>query len=172
MSLNCLHLKEGYASKIGIDIRYIPFELNNNETIVFVSKTARQSLLLNLKSNLESSKISISAKDGYLYLTNHRLVYITLSQGDINDFSIFIQDTPKLQFSHAIKSPWFGANYWLFLYHSAGSDGDIAGAEWVEGSIKFLDGGLFEFVSLFDNVLNDRIVNREIDNELPRYSEL
>lgn len=172
MSLNVLQLKENYGRELQKNKGFIPFDLEPGEHIKFATKTARQTLVLTLKSGQKSPGINISAKDGYLYLTNQRLVYVTSSQGDINDFSITIKSLPNLQFSHSIKSPWFGANYWLFLYHSAGLNGAIAGAEWVEGSVKFLDGGLFEFVNLFDTVVNNEVINHDIDEELPRYSEV
>lgn len=170
MSLNVVQLKENYGRELQKGNGFIPFDLNPGEQLKYATKSARQTLVL--KSSQNSPGLNISAKDGYLFLTSQRLVFVTSSQGDINDFSITIKSLPNLQFSHSIKSPWFGANYWLFLYHSTGLHGAITGAEWVEGSIKFLDGGLFEFVNVFDTVVNNEVINHDIDEELPRYSEV
>lgn len=170
MSLNLTALKEDYSLELH-NQGFVPFDLYPGEQVKFASRTPRQSLVLKLKVSDPAAKpaINISAKDGRIYLTTRRMVYVTSSQGDINDFSVTFSDIPKLQFSHALKSPWFGPNYWLFLFHASLA---AAGAEWVEGSIKFLDGGLFEFVPLFDTFVNNVVVNPEIDDELPRYSEV
>lgn len=79
------------------------------------------------------------------------------------------KDTPSLQFSHEMKSPWFGPNYYSFLFfgHQHYSDGFTK--DWYKGEIKFNDGGLYEFVDMVNRSLNDVINNSDIDDELPAY---
>lgn len=171
MSINTVILKPNFTELLGVGV---PFDLELNETVLYKSRTSRQ--VLNIKPTQAVSKhtVNISAKDGYLYLTNCRFIFITASQGDIDTFLIHLKLTPYLQFSHELKSPWFGANYWQFLFFSVkqpsiASDG-FPKEEYFQGTIQFNDGGLFDFIKMFDNTLNNVINNSEIDDQLPRYS--
>lgn len=166
MSINNVILKPNYPELLGSPT--IPFETSTDglEKLVFYSKSARQSL--NIKG-----KVNISANDGYIYLTNKRFVYITNHQGDIESFLIDLMMALPLHLSHQIKAPWFGANYWEFMFYSTqnpkfASDG-FPKNEHFTGTVSFSDGGLFEFVDKLNHSLNDAVNNSHIDSELPRY---
>lgn len=168
MSINNVILKNNYAELLGSS--QLPFEVSpDGEQLRFLSKTTRQNL--NIKG--KSGSLNVSCNDGHLYLTSKRLVYITGLQGDIITFLVDLQLAPALQFSHKLVAPWFGPNYWEFIFFSTklpaiASDG-FPQEQYFTGDIKFNDGGLFEFVDSFNKVLNDVVNNNHIDNELPRY---
>lgn len=162
MSVNTIKLTDGA----------VPFALNPGETLEYRTQTPRQSLSIQLKDASGPIKVNISAADGHLYVTNRRVVYTTASQGDLESFSIEFPHLPALHFSHELKSPWFGANYWQFLFFSPREpvcDG-FPREEWFKGDITFKDGGLFDFVNVVNRVINDAVNNVHIDDELPRYS--
>ncbi|KAK6465043.1 hypothetical protein DFJ63DRAFT_332484 [Scheffersomyces coipomensis] len=174
MSINNVTLKNGYMKELGTS-RELPFELlvGGGEELKYSTQTGRQSLSINSHDN-QDSIIHISAKDGFIYLTTKRLIFITASQGDINSFSIDLRFADKLQLSHELKSPWFGANFWEFIFFSSNVNGASDGFptnKYFKGSLKFNDGGLFTFVEVFNTVLNDNVNNTHIDEELPRYTE-
>lgn len=171
MSVNNVILIDDYSKVLGKSGE-IPFVLSSDglESLKYMTTSARQTLTIQLKS--ANSLIHINAKDGYLYLTNKRLVYITASQGDINSFLIDLTLAPRLQLSHELKSPWFGPNYWQFMFFSVAtpsiaSDG-FPKNNWFQGQIYFNDGGLFDFIEIFNQTLHNA-VNR-VDEELPAYS--
>lgn len=148
----------------------IPFHLSVDEKVQYSTPTSRQSLSISLN---DGGQTHITAKDGHLYLTNKRLVYITESQGDIETFAVDLFFAPVIQFSHKLKSPWFGANYWEFLFYSstvANACDGFPPNSWFKGQIQFNDGGVFDFVEVFGKVLNDVVNNKDIDDELPQYS--
>lgn len=148
-----------------------PFALHDGEAVRYSSPTARQLLLIELRD--ASHAIHISANDGSVFLTNRRLVYVTASQGDISTFLVDLGSAPALHFSHEVKLPWFGANYWEFLFCSLAPPPVCDGFprdQWFRGSLKFSDGGMFDFVRLFNSAINDAVNNGHIDEELPRYS--
>lgn len=166
MSINNVVLKPDHIHRANS----VPFEVSADglEKLVFSSATPRQSL------SISSDKLHILAKDGHVYLTTKRFVYITGTQGDIETFLIDLQLAPVLQFSHELKSPWFGANYWQFMFFSAkeptiASDG-FPKEEYFKGQVIFNEGGIFEFVAAMNSVLNDVVNNPEVDEELPQYS--
>lgn len=172
MSINTVILKDNHIECI--NNRQIPFELSTDgtEVLKYSTLTPRQNLSINLKLGVP---VHIDAADGYIYLTNKRLIYITNSQGDISTFLINLTFAGKLQFSHELKSPWFGANYWQFMFHSVEdtiiSDG-FPKNQWLQGKIQFNDGGLFQFIEMFNTTLNDAVNNSQIDEQLPSYSEI
>lgn len=148
----------------------VPFPLSVNESLTYSTPTSRQSLNITLT---DGGKVHITAKDGHIYLTNKRLVYVTGSQGDIETFAVDLFFAPVIQFSHKLKSPWFGANYWEFLFYSstvANACDGFPPNTWFKGLIQFNDGGVFDFVDIFGKVLNDVVNNKDIDDELPQYS--
>lgn len=148
-----------------------PFALLNGESLRYSSPTARQLLLIELKD--AAGGVHIAATDGTVFLTSRRFVYVTASQGDISTFLVDLGSAGQLHFSHAVKLPWFGANYWEFLFCSAAPPPACDGFprdQWFRGSLKFSDGGMFDFVLEFNAVLNDAVNNGHIDEELPRYS--
>lgn len=158
MSINTLQLVEGL----------VPFLLEQGEILRYSSPTKRQTFAVAAKSG----KLSVKAKDGTVYVTNKRFVFSTASQGDIDTFHINWSDAPQLQFSHAIKSPWFGANYWEFLFYSPSTrlcDG-LPSNEYFQGQIYFMDGGLYDFVAHCNEAINDAVNNSHIDSELPQYT--
>lgn len=155
------------------DPTQLSFLLAPGESLRYRTQTPRQSLAILLQDTASPLKVNIKATDGHLYVTNQRLIYTTASQGDLESFVIEFAQLPALQFSHALKSPWFGANYWQFLFLSPQQpicDGFPRG-EWFKGDITFKDGGLFDFVNVINDVINDVVNNSHIDEELPRYSE-
>ena len=163
MSINNVVFTEGAG---------FPFQLAQDEKVLYKSPTTRQPLAI--KSKAAFGKTNIQCDDGRVYVTNKRFVYVTDAQGDINAFSIDLNLAGLLQFSHEIKLPWFGANYWQFLFFSAkepaiASDG-FAKEMWYEGTLQFNNGGLFEFIEVLNKVITDIHQNRDIDDELPRYS--
>lgn len=172
MSINNVVLKENYQQLLGT--KELPFHTNPDglELLRYYTPSTRQSLSITLKDN--SPQINIHASDGHIYLTNQRFVYITASQGDINTFLIDIKLSSVLQFTHEIKSPWFGANYWQFMFFSAPQPAIVSDGfpknHYFEGKIQFNDGGLFDFIAVFDKIINDSVINRHIDEELPRYT--
>ncbi|CUM63618.1 uncharacterized protein PRCAT00001200001 [Priceomyces carsonii] len=150
----------------------IPFVfLDQSERVIFSSPTARQSLCLSLM-DCKIGQVNITAKNGTLFLTNKRLIYMTGSQGDINNFQIILKDASSLRFSHELKSPLLGANYWEFVFFSsAGGPSNMSPKDqWFKGQIKFNDSGIFNFIQKFDEVLHDSINNQNVDEELPRYT--
>lgn len=168
MSINRVNLKNKYQDLLGSG-HALPFDLAPGETVKFFSRTDRQTLAIKLGKECVRD-ISITAADGFIYLTNLRLLYITRSKGDIDTFLVDLAVASELQFSHELVSPWFGANYWKFLFYSAERTSD--GFEpncWFEGQIKFNDGGVFDFVLIFNTVLNDAVNNRQVDEDLPQY---
>lgn len=173
MSVNNLVFKPNYAGSLGQPL-YVPFELSSDgsERICYVSPTGRQSSKVALHQ-LHQHRIAIDAEDGFVYLTTKRLVYVTATKGDIDSFLIDFMLAPILRFSHSIKAPWFGPNYWEFMFFSdAGvgiaSDG-LPKNEYFKGSIHFNEGGLFDFIMPFNRVVTDASSNTEIDEQLPRY---
>ncbi|CAI5756844.1 unnamed protein product [Candida verbasci] len=175
MSINGVILKPNYNQILALNSNEIPFEISTDglEILKYHSRTSRQNLTITSRdSNLP---LKIIANDGYIYLTTKRLVFITASQGDIESFCIDLNLSPVLQLSHKLQAPWFGANYWEFMFFSAAnpsiaSDG-FPKNHYFKGEIKFNDGGLFEFVENLNQVLNDVISNKDIDDHLPSYSE-
>lgn len=172
MSVNNVVLVDNYA-KILDNSQEIPFLLEDTEVVKFSTPTSRQSLSISLRDTV-SRKINITVNDGYIYLTNQRLIYITAFQGDVNSFLIDMKRVQDLYFSHALKSPWYGLNYWEFMFFNASRpDVVIDGLpknEWFKGKMVFKDGGIFTFVEIINQVLNDATNNAEIDEELPRYT--
>lgn len=170
MSINNVILVENYTNLLGKP-NELPFLSEVSETVKFISPTSRQSLSVSLREPV-SRRINITANDGYIYLTNQRLIYITAFQGDVSSFLIDLKEAPTLQFSHALKSPWFGPNYWEFMFYS--SSGSVIDGfpknEWFRGKLEFKDGGIFTFVEILNLVLNDATNNTEIDEELPQYT--
>ncbi|KAI5960143.1 uncharacterized protein KGF55_004866 [Candida pseudojiufengensis] len=175
MSINGVILKPNYQQLLRSN--ELPFEISSDglEKLKYKTNTPRQNLSI-VSDNLEanSSNLKISAQDGYIYLTSKRLIYITSSQGDIESFVIDLTLAPILKLNHKLVSPWFGANYWQFLFFSSkqpsiASDG-FPKEQYFKGEIKFLDGGLFEFVEKLNLVLNDVVNNKDIDDALPAYS--
>ncbi|ODV67795.1 hypothetical protein HYPBUDRAFT_152576 [Hyphopichia burtonii NRRL Y-1933] len=147
----------------------LPFELGISEKLKYRTSTERQSMSIKLENSTAS--ININAKDGSLYLTNKRLVFITANEGDIDVFALELATAPALQLSHSVRSPWFGANYWEFLIFTNRETCDgFPDKCWLRGIIKFNDGGLFDFVQVFNEALNDVMNNADIDEELPLYS--
>lgn len=184
MSVNNVVLKSNYADLLGKH-QEVPFELASDgfEVLTFSSPTSRQSLSIVLNSNNNSSstsrndvQIHITANDGYVYLTTKRFVFITASLGDINTFLIDVNLAPVIQLSHQLKSPWFGANYWEFIFFSPANLEIAANGfpknQYFKGQLKFNDGGLFGFIEKFNVVLNDAVNNSHIDDQLPLYSEI
>lgn len=172
MSINNVELVDNYTEVLG-NSQEIPFLLEQTEVVKFSTPTSRQSLSISLRDPV-SRKINITANDGYMYLTNLRLIYITGLQGDIDTFLVDMKGAQDLHFSHALKSPWFGPNYWEFMFLNASRpnvtiDG-LPKNEWFKGKIAFNDGGIFTFVEIMNQVLNDAANNTEIDEELPRYT--
>lgn len=172
MSINNVELVENYTRILG-NSQQVPFSLGPSEVIKLSTPTSRQSLSISLRDPV-SRRINITANDGYIYLTNLRLIYITAFQGDINTFLIDMKGAPDLHFSHALKSPWFGPNYWEFMFFNASRPNVVTDGlpknEWFKGKIAFNDGGIFSFVEIMNQVLNDAGNNAEIDEELPRYT--
>lgn len=172
MSINTVILKENHIEYIKNG--QIPFELSGDgtEVLKYSTQSSRHSLSITLPQGLPTN---INAADGYIYLTNKRFIFITDTQGDIISFLINLTFAGKIGFSHELKSPWFGANYWQFMFHSVDdpviSDG-FPKNEWFQGKIQFNEGGLFRFIEIFNNVLNDAVNNTQIDEQLPSYSEI
>lgn len=172
MSINNVELVDNYTEVLG-NSQEIPFLLEQTEAVKFSTPTSRQPLSISLRDPV-SRKINITANDGYMYLTNLRLIYITALQGDIDSFLMDMKGAQDLHFSHALKSPCFGPNYWEFMFLNASRpnvtiDG-LPKNEWFKGKIAFNDGGIFTFVEIMNQVLNDAANNTEIDEELPRYT--
>lgn len=168
MSINRVQLKDNHIQCL--ETNCLPFETTTGETVVYGSTSKRQSLSISLKLN---SPLKINSKDGVIYVTNKRLIFITVSSGDINSFQIEFRNCPILQFSHKMQSPWFGPNYYEFLFLS-NDDTNISDGfpknEWFKGEIKFNDGGLFEFVDKVNHSLNDSVNNPQVDDQLPAYT--
>lgn len=150
--------------------RELPFNLFHGEILQLRSTTSRQSYSVQLHNSASGIKVNISAGDGYVFVTNKRFVYVTESQGDFDSFFMNFTTVGPLQFSHSLKSPWFGANYWEFMFLSGDFSDGFPNNEWFKGQVVFKDGGLFEFVAVMDRVLNDAANNTDIDEELPRYT--
>ncbi|KAI5957611.1 hypothetical protein KGF57_003305 [Candida theae] len=173
MSINGVVLKHNYAQLFSSS--ELPFEVSSDglEILKYKTPTSRQKLSIS-SSDTSQSKLKITAQDGYLYLTTKRLVFITLHQGDIESFVLDLTLAPILQLSHKLKAPWFGVNYWEFMFFSAKEPSIVSDGfpknEYFKGEIYFQDGGLFDFVEKLNAVLNDVVNNREIDDELPAYS--
>lgn len=173
MSINTVDLKQDYDLPVSVRDG-LPFDLLEFETIKYMSKTARQSFELRLTRGEQGRSINIRAKDGCVYLTNKRLVFITASSGDMTSFALYLSVLPKIQFIHKVVAPWFGANYWEFLFHTNPSirtafDG-LPMDTYFTGSFVFSDGGTFEFYKVFDELLQDIKNNPDIDEILPRYT--
>lgn len=167
MSVNTLQYDATVAAK------EIPFILEQGETLRFSTPTARQSFIL-LPVNSGNARRNIGAADGRIYVTNKKLAFITGDKGDFNTFVIDFVHIPRIQFSHELKSPWFGPNYWEFMFFSPSDpicDG-LPKNECFKGKIVFNDGGLHPFVEVLNAVINDAVNNPHVDDELPRYSEL
>lgn len=114
------------------------------------------------------------AADGRIYLTNRKLAFITGDKGDFNTFVIEFAHLRSIQFSHKLKCPWFGPNYWEFIFFSPSEpicDG-LPKDEYFQGQIVFNDGGLHHFVEVLNAVINDAVNNPQVDDELPQYSEM
>ncbi|KAI5951356.1 hypothetical protein KGF54_004430 [Candida jiufengensis] len=175
MSINGVILKPNYIKLL--ESSELPFEISSDgiEHLKYKSKTSRQNLtIVSNNPQPDQPKLKITAQDGYIYLTTKRLIYITLTQGDIESFVIDLTLASVLKLNHKLISPWFGANYWQFLFFSAKQPSFVSDGfppeQYYKGEIKFLDGGLFEFIEQLNAVLNDVVNNRDIDDHLPAYS--
>lgn len=166
-------MKQNYAQHFSSN--ELPFEVSSDglEILKYKTPTSRQKLAISPANN-SLSKLKINALDGYLYLTSKRLIYITAHQGDVESFVLDLTLAPVLQLSHKLKAPWFGVNYWEFMFYSAKEPSIVSDGfpknEYFKGEIYFQDGGMFEFVEKLNGVLNDVVNNRDIDEELPAYS--
>lgn len=164
MSVNDLPPYEGIS----------PFSLIEGEVIRYQTATTRQSLAIWLKDPKKDIKVNIKVGDGSVYVTDKRFIFVTASQGDVSSFVIEFTRLWDLRFSHTLGSPWFGPNYWLFLFYSP-LDGSCSGfpkGEYFNGKVVFKDGGIFDFVTIVDSVTNNAMRNSHIDEELPRYTEI
>lgn len=150
--------------------RELPFNLLQGEILQFRSPTSRQSFSVELHKSANTIKVNISARDGHVFVTNKRFVYVTETQGDFDLFALDFDTVGALRFSHALKSPWFGANYWEFMFLSGDVSDGFPKNDWFKGQVVFKDGGLFEFVAVMDRVINDAVNNTDIDEELPSYT--
>lgn len=173
MSINSVDLKKDYDLPVNVRGE-LPFDLMEFETIRYMSKTARQSFELRLTRGEHGRSVNIHAKDGCVYLTNKRIIFITASSGDVTSFSLYLSVLPKIQFIHKVVAPWFGANYWEILFHTNPSvrtaiDG-LPMDTYFTGSFVFRDGGAFEFCKIFDELLHDIKNNTDIDESLPKYT--
>lgn len=171
MSINNVRLQDNYNRPLGST--QVPFILEELEILKFSTPTPRQSLSITLKDPV-TRNISIVGKDGHIFLTNKRFIFITASLGDIDTFLIDMKSASILQFSHLLKSPWFGANYWEFMFFTK-TDPNVTvdgfpKNEWFKGKVNFNDGGIFDFIGVLNEVLNDAVNNNDIDEELPRYT--
>lgn len=166
MSVNRIRLQQT------VNAGDLPFSLEAGESLKYRSPSVRQSLSIQLHNSNNPVKVNIAAKDGHIFLTNKRLVYVTANQGDMDSFLVDFAQVALLQFSHALKSPWFGANYWEFMFFSP--EGDICDGfpkkDWFKGLITFYEGGLFDFVEIVNGVVNDVVNNAQVDDELPQYA--
>lgn len=163
MSVNILPPQQGLS----------PFALLEGEIIRFQSSTVRQSLTIELQSPKSDISVHIKVGDGSVFLTNQRIIFMTASQGDVSSFVLNSSQLRALRFDHSLESPWFGPNYWRFRFFSP-PDGSCSGFpknEYFTGKIVFKDGGIFDFVTIVDDVINDAFNNNHIDEELPRYTE-
>lgn len=161
MSVNTVARHEGLT----------PFCLQQGEIIRFQSLTTRQPLAITLQDP-KSINVHINVNNGSIYVTNRRFLYITDSLGDVSSFVIEFSQAQALRFSHLLESPWFGPNYWKFRFFSPSSGicNGFPKEEWFDGKVIFKDGGVTDFISIVDTVLNDSVNNSHIDEELPRYS--
>lgn len=165
MSVNQIELSPRHARQS------LPFALLPDERLHFQTQSARQSFSVALKDPSAPRRVHIAVDAGHVFVTSLRFVYVA-ERGDVESFSFAWAAVPAIQFSHALKSPWFGPNYWLFLFYSPGDstcDG-FPKNEWFSGKITFSEGGLFDFVPVVDRAINDAVNNAGIDEELPRYS--
>ncbi|RLV95747.1 hypothetical protein JA1_000696 [Spathaspora sp. JA1] len=173
MSINNVVLKHNYTLLSG---NTAPFELSGDglEILKYHTSTPRQTLSI-IQEEQSHHPLRITAKDGHVYLTNKRLVYITSTQGDLETFSIDLNLAPVLQLSHKLQAPWFGANYWEFKFFSAAEPGFASDGfpknQYYRGEIRFHDGGLFTFVEMLNKIIHDCVNNKDIDEQLPQYSE-
>lgn len=165
MSVNKIAIRKTHAGS------ELPFVLEAGEILQYKSQSPRQSLSVQLHKSSNDIQVNISAKDGHIFLTNKRLVYVTASQGDLDSFVIEFCHLSLLQFSHSLKSPWFGANYWEFMFYSQGAICDgFPKNDWFKGDITFKEGGLFDFIEVVNRVINDAVNNPHVDDELPQYA--
>lgn len=152
----------------------IPFDLEIGEKLRFSTPSARQSFNLLLSNSGSVARGNISAADGRIYVTNKKLAFVTGEKGDFNTFVIEFVHLARIQFSHELRSPWFGPNYWEFMFFSPSDpicDG-LPKNECFKGKVVFSDGGIHPFVEVLNAVVNDAVNNPQVDDELPQYSEL
>ncbi|GEQ67138.1 hypothetical protein JCM33374_g801 [Metschnikowia sp. JCM 33374] len=150
----------------------LPIELRVGESLHYRSSTARQSFSVSSREPKGPVNVHIAVTSGRVFVTSQRFIYITDSQGDVDSFSFEFSAGPACHFSHSLKTPWFGPNFWSFLFFcppDSTCDG-FPKNEWFEGKISFKDGGLFDFASVVDRAINDVVNNPHIDEDLPRYS--
>lgn len=155
-----------YLNRLHVLKEPTPFALEQGEHVLYTSTSSRQEL------KLKEKQFSVTARDGTLHVTNKRLVFVTGSLGDVESFQMIFSAAERLHFTHSAQSPWFGPNYWLFMFLATGAplcDGFPVG-KWIEGSIVFKDGGMFDCVGAINKALTDSVHNKHIDDELPRYS--
>lgn len=167
MSANSVNLKHAAEKTLGDGS--VPFELYQGESLKYSTQSPRQALRIESQSKNSTLHLNLSADDGHIFVTSRRLVYVTVSKGDINSFLLEFHQASLLQFSHRLVSPWFGANYWEFLFHGSSAVEGGFPNEWFKGTIKFNDGGLFDFILVINALFNDVVNNADIDEELPRY---
>lgn len=152
----------------------IPFNLEQGELLRFSTPTPRQSFTLQLTNGNSVTRVNIGAADGRIYVTNKKVAFITGDKGDFNTFVIEFEHLLRIQFSHELKSPWFGPNYWEFMFFTPSDqicDG-LPRNECFKGKIVFNDGGIHHFVGVLNVEINDAVNNSHIDDELPQYSEI
>lgn len=172
MSVNNVVFKSNYSQFLQ-DPSYVPFEMSTDEVLRYRSPHGRQSL--SVKLHLNTNNINIEANDGFIYITTKRLVFVTNSKGDVDSFLIDLNLAgPVLKLTHAVKCPWFGSNYWEFIFFSDAGVGiatdGLPKNEYFKGAICFNEGGIYEFAEHLDRCLTDATSNAHIDDQLPQYS--
>ncbi|ODV98493.1 hypothetical protein PACTADRAFT_48243 [Pachysolen tannophilus NRRL Y-2460] len=156
MSINWVMVNENNGN--------LPFILLPNEEIKYESPLERTELLIRQVTSIKNKRI-INAT-GKVYLSNHRLVFIS-AYGDIKSFSVLLNQIK----THKLETPWFiGPTLWkcIFITTSDKVSGLVENENY-ELQLKFNEGGIFDFTKIFETV-HTNYVNDQAD-ELPAYSE-
>ncbi|ODQ83145.1 hypothetical protein BABINDRAFT_31050 [Babjeviella inositovora NRRL Y-12698] len=143
-----------------------PFVLLENEAIRCKTPSNRTILEIHPMGNSASSRVL--AASGNVYLSNKRLVMIC-SSAESNDFKSFQVLYPQVK-SFKLESPWFGVNKWRGLFSCLDHETGLLKGTDYEIVIKFTEGGVVDFTTVFNKAWNDHVVNKDIDDDLPRYS--
>lgn len=151
-----------------------PFVLLPDENLKYKSPLDRTSLIIEAATRARQIKA-----EGKVYLSNKRMVFVS-SHGDIKSFAVFFSQIKTSGLggeSYLDKPNWwkswlsaFGASQWHAVFTVEQKDGGLDPSHVHEVWLTFKEGGITEFVEIFNKLHHD-VVNSQVEEDiLPAYT--